>query len=124
MQESHCSTAFFVCQRHPTTAATARVGLKYAKERELPKEAALAAFCFPVPTEMHVTKRVAASEVYAFTMTGDRGDRAHGFCRKIFWSPNSRSPKFPIVLCIVSDKLWSILYYKAPRLSSARKLKI
>lgn len=111
--KKHCN-AFFVAHRRPASPQSpARIALKLLREnQELPKESSLADFCFPVPSEMHVTKRVAASEVYAFTMTSDTGDRAHGFCRKIYWSPNTRSPKFPIVLCIVSNDLWSVFYFK------------
>lgn len=107
-------SAFFICQRHASNLQTAHVALKYKKHEgvELPKDASLATFCFPVVSEMHITKRVNAPEVFCFTMTGDTGDRVHGFCRKIYWSSAAKFPKFPIVLCILSDELWSVFYYK------------
>ena len=108
--------AFFVCQRHPTVKSKARLGLHYyhggGEGTELPPEAQRIAFCFPVATEMHQTRRVAAPEEYTYTMTGDRGERSHGFCRKIYWSPSYKIPKFPVVLCIVSNDLWPIFHFK------------
>eukprot|EP00210_Caulerpa_lentillifera_P007725 g7371.t1 len=44
-------------------------------------------------------------------MTGSHGDRSHGFCRRVYIGNSIK--KLPIVFCIISTELWSLLYYKA-----------
>lgn len=43
-------------------------------------------------------------------LTGSRGDRSHGFCRRVYIGVYPK--KLPVVFCIVTNQLWSLFYYK------------
>ena len=112
--EIHGGLAFFTCHgAHGDPRVELRFDATASAGDAALTDGCLSSFCFPVVDEMRQTRSYATdAEHYCFVVTNARGERTHGFCRRIYWSATPMKPKFPIVLCLLSNDLWSIFYYK------------